>query len=100
MSKGKKLKKWQELPIGGVITDPGNSTSYRTGGWNAREISFDQEKCIHCGICWSVCPDSAIIFKDEKMEGIDDDHCKKCGICEKACPTKCFNLKQKERTKI
>ena len=28
-----RLKDWQELPLGGVVTEGGNSADYETGTW-------------------------------------------------------------------
>lgn len=80
-------KNWQELPIGGVIEDAGNSVEYCTGEWapNSR-VKWIPEKCKQCMLCWPVCPDSAVIAEDGEMKGIDAEHCKNCGMCIKACP--------------
>lgn len=84
----KKLKSWKEIPIGGLILEPGSAAKYKTGGWRVSKPVHDAGKCIHCLFCWLYCPDSAIIVKDGKVVGIDYDHCKGCGICWKECPTK------------
>ena len=95
-----KLLSWKELPKGGFVKEAGNSKLYHTGGWNAKHISFDLKDCIHCGICWSVCPDSAILFKDGQMQGVRDEHCKKCELCQVSCPKNCFQITQKARAEI
>ena len=79
---------WKDLPIGGLITSPGTSEKYITGGWRADRPVWDSEKCIHCMICWVYCPDSAILVEDGKIVGVDLEHCKGCGICAQECPPK------------
>ena len=83
-----KEKGWREIPIGGLITEPGNASGYETGTWRTFKPMWDEEKCIHCLLCWLYCPDSAVLVKDGKVLGIDYDHCKGCGICAKECPKK------------
>ncbi len=81
-------KGWKDIPIGGLITEPGNACEYTTGTWRTFKPIWDAEKCIHCLLCWLFCPDSAVRVKDGKVLGIDYDHCKGCGICAKECPKK------------
>jgi pyruvate ferredoxin oxidoreductase delta subunit len=79
-------KNWEELPIGVIIDEPGNSVEYKTGSWRVNRPIFEAEKCIHCLFCWVFCPDSAIKLQGIKVVGIDYDHCKGCGICAHECP--------------
>jgi len=52
--------------------------------------SVDEELCIGCGICESLCPYAAIrtlkVGKKKKAETISAS-CKGCGICASHCPT-------------
>ncbi len=52
--------------------------------------SVDQDKCIGCGICVSLCPFGAIemikVDKKRKARTISAS-CKACGICASHCPT-------------
>ena len=82
------LKSWKELTMGAVIEEAGNAENYVTGGWRTYKPVLDEEKCIHCMICWISCPDTAITVKDEKMTGFNLNHCKGCGICADVCPKK------------
>jgi pyruvate ferredoxin oxidoreductase delta subunit len=81
-------KGWKDLPTGGVILDGGNSADYETGSWRSYRSIWYEDKCIHCLRCWILCPEGAILVKDQKVIGINYQHCKGCGICNKACPTK------------
>jgi len=31
-------------------------------------VEVDQDKCIGCGICYTVCPDYVITIKDEEVQ--------------------------------
>lgn len=90
------LKGWKEIPIGGLITEAGNSEKYETGSWRSFRPVWDKEKCINCLRCWILCPDSAIKVEDGKVKGINLFHCKGCGICAKECPEKVKAITMKE----
>lgn len=79
---------WHELPIGGLMLEPGSAAKYKTGDWRTERPVWNAEKCTSCLLCWMFCPDSSILVEDGKVVGIDYDHCKGCGICAKECPTK------------
>jgi pyruvate ferredoxin oxidoreductase delta subunit len=83
-----KLKSWNELPCGAIIEDLSAVRDNKTGAWRSMRPMWNKEKCISCLTCWIYCPDSAIIVKDGKNQGIDYDYCKGCGICASVCPTK------------
>jgi pyruvate ferredoxin oxidoreductase delta subunit len=76
----------KDVPLGGVINDPGNSVNYITGGWRTQRPIWNAEKCTSCLLCWINCPDGSIIVNDTKVKGIDKAHCKGCGICAVECP--------------
>ncbi len=85
-------KGWKELPIGGVITEAGNTVNYETGSWRTFKPVVDKTKCIHCLFCWIYCPDSSVIVSEGKMDGFNYKHCKGCGICAEVCPKKCIEM--------
>jgi pyruvate ferredoxin oxidoreductase delta subunit len=93
---------WRSLPLGGVITQAGNSREYKTGDWVTSVAKWNPETCIHCLRCWAVCPDACIIAKDGKMEGINEEFCKACGFCVWTCPTnpKSLSLEKKQAREI
>jgi pyruvate ferredoxin oxidoreductase delta subunit len=94
-----KKKSWKELEVGSIDFG-GNALAYHTGDWRTYRPVWSSEKCIQCLICWIYCPDSAIIVKDEKMEGIDLDYCKGCGICAKECPPKATAIEMKLESEL
>ncbi len=47
--------------------------------------NVDQEKCIGCGICVTLCPYGAMRIEDGKSQS-NKALCKGCGTCASACP--------------
>jgi 2-oxoacid:acceptor oxidoreductase delta subunit (pyruvate/2-ketoisovalerate family) len=86
------LMKWQDLPIGGVIIQAGNSAEYVTGGWRTFRPVVDFERCTHCLLCWLMCPDVSMETESGKLTGVDLLHCKGCGICAEVCPPKVIEM--------
>ena len=81
--------RWQELPLGGVVTDAGSARGYQTGDWRgSKRPVFDAERCTSCMLCWIYCPDAAIVAENGKVVGINYDYCKGCGICAAECPAR------------
>lgn len=78
-------KGWKDLLIG-LVLKGGTSMDFETGDWRSERPVWSSEKCKNCLICWIYCPDSAIIVKNEKIQGIDYSYCKGCGICAEECP--------------
>ena len=90
--KGKKVK-WQELPRGGIIDEPGASMYFKTGDWRlGLKPEWDPRKCIQCLFCWINCPDNAIMIKNKKRQKTNFNYCKGCGICTKVCPTQAIKM--------
>lgn len=81
------FEKWtpEDIPVGVVCPDAGNSVLYLTGGWRSNRPIWNQDNCKQCMLCWAYCPDSSILVKDGEMTGIDLDHCKGCGVCVTEC---------------
>lgn len=46
----------------------------------------DDEKCVHCGLCVSVCPAGVFTFKDDGRVAADADSCAECDLCKDICP--------------
>jgi uncharacterized protein (DUF39 family)/Pyruvate/2-oxoacid:ferredoxin oxidoreductase delta subunit len=67
------------------------STSFQAGsnllaaGRNGQAF-WEKSKCVHCGLCLSLCP--AGVFRRDREWNIrvDKQACNDCGICSGACP--------------
>ncbi len=72
---------------------PGSTINNKTGGWRTYVPVTDLEKCIGCGNCERVCPESAVsmrVLNGKQKPQTDLDFCKGCGICAAECPVKCI----------
>jgi ferredoxin len=49
-------------------------------------IIKDDEQCVNCGACISVCPTAVISFKDDWSIEMDVNKCVQCGTCVTMCP--------------
>ena len=88
---------YETQPIGGTITNPGNSILKDLSISRAGMMPhFDDEKCIHCAQCDNVCPDFCFVWEEQPdkkgrpqmfLQGIDYQYCKGCLKCVQACPT-------------
>ncbi len=82
-----KVTDWQSLDINYVV-----------------KAAIDQDKCIHCGLCYIACQDGAhqaIGTKrtaDDKTDvWIIDDLCVGCNLCSLVCPVQdCITMEQRE----
>lgn len=55
----------------------------------------DEEKCVTCGACISICSYGAIAFNDTalgKKAQVNPVLCKGCGVCNTVCPTEAIQL--------
>ena len=51
----------------------------------------DDEECVHCGACVSICPTGTFRFEDWKVVG-ESGKCIQCGACITACPQRALRL--------
>jgi len=86
-----------------LTAKPGSTIKNKTGGWRTFIPKTDYKKCIGCGMCAKVCPESAIKMIPDKTKptGLkpetDYDYCKGCGICAAECPVKCIKMELEEK---
>jgi len=53
----------------------------------ADKIKRDEERCVHCGACTTVCRVDALAIDRNTMEvRFNPEKCVACGLCKKACP--------------
>ncbi|MCC2683216.1 MAG: 2-oxoacid:acceptor oxidoreductase, gamma subunit, pyruvate/2-ketoisovalerate family [Paenibacillaceae bacterium] len=84
-------------PMGGTITNPGNSILKDLSISRAGMMPhFHEDSCIHCANCDNVCPDFCFVWDEQPdkrgkpqmfLQGIDYQYCKGCLKCVVACPT-------------
>jgi pyruvate ferredoxin oxidoreductase delta subunit len=97
------LAGWKSIPLGAVITEPGNSRERFTGDWRTFKPVINQDKCTRCLRCWVFCPEPAISIVDRQHESpsgrvwkntleINYDYCKGCGICVEECEPKAIDF--------
>jgi len=52
----------------------------------------DDDECIHCGACVSVCPTGTFRFDDCWLVVADSGKCIQCGACVTGCPQRALRL--------
>ena len=58
-----------------------------------QDINRDEERCVHCGICTSVCATEALDIDRETMRvNFDYEKCVACELCVKVCPVKAMHV--------
>lgn len=58
----------------------------------ARKVSFNMDKCIHCGACISVCLAGALKLDNEFHLQFIEPKCTVCEMCVTACPVDVVNI--------
>jgi NAD-dependent dihydropyrimidine dehydrogenase PreA subunit len=51
----------------------------------------DEEECVHCGACVSICPTRTFRFDDWRVIA-DSGKCIQCGACVMSCPQRALRL--------
>jgi 2-oxoacid:acceptor oxidoreductase delta subunit (pyruvate/2-ketoisovalerate family) len=88
------LKRWQELPPGGVV-EPAGAVQPHTGDWRTAGRPVARlDRCINCLLCWLYCPDSAVVLEGETFVGFDYDFCKGCELCVEVCPVGALTMSE------
>ncbi|MDQ1279271.1 MAG: heterodisulfide reductase subunit [Thermoproteota archaeon] len=54
----------------------------------------EEDLCVGCNICASVCPFGAIAKDENNIAKVDELLCKGCGICATRCPAQAISLKE------
>jgi len=61
-------------------------------GTLAEKIKKDENRCVHCGACTSVCGTGALYINRENMEVLfSPEKCVACGLCTIACPVQAMS---------
>ncbi len=60
----------------------------------AQEVIRDENKCIHCSACITLCPSGALTVNRETMEVVfNENDCLICRECVKACPQRAMEVR-------
>jgi ferredoxin len=57
-------------------------------------VTRNEDECIDCGACISVCPQDVFSFDSEWRLHMEPQRCVLCGRCVKACPHDALSLYQ------
>ncbi len=59
-----------------------------------QDIHRDEVKCVHCGVCTSVCAPDALHIENRKSMKVEFDYkkCVACELCVKVCPVKAMSV--------
>ena len=58
----------------------------------SKSIMHDEELCINCGLCTSVCPTEALSMTKEDMLEFDREKCVACQMCVTVCPMRAMSV--------
>jgi len=57
------------------------------------DINRDEGKCVHCGVCTSVCAPEALHIDRKTMKvNFDYEKCVACELCVRVCPVRAMNV--------
>lgn len=55
-------------------------------------IEKDEERCVHCGACISICPVEVFSVADDRKVVAEPEKCIRCGVCVTVCPLSALSL--------
>lgn len=59
----------------------------------SREITIDEETCVHCGLCTGVCPTEALSLDPETFRlNFTQSRCIVCEQCIPTCPVSAISI--------
>lgn len=56
-------------------------------------LKLQEEKCLGCGMCLSVCPRAVLSPANGKVEIANRDACMECGACSQNCPVEALSVR-------
>ena len=59
----------------------------------AQDIRKNEDRCVHCGACITICPSNALYMDKKTFEvKFDETKCAACELCVMICPTKAMEI--------
>jgi uncharacterized protein (DUF39 family)/Pyruvate/2-oxoacid:ferredoxin oxidoreductase delta subunit len=62
-------------------------------------ITREDQRCIHCGLCLSLCPAGVFGYDTSWKIIVDYRKCNACRICEDVCPLDAIHIREEEKEK-
>ena len=87
---------WQEIEIGGVLTEPGCARAYRTGDWRSHAPGMGQKPLHQLRGLLDRVPGAGHRPRNRTAISRWTEYCKGCGICAKECVTGCIKMPEEE----
>jgi NAD-dependent dihydropyrimidine dehydrogenase PreA subunit len=56
-------------------------------------LKLNEQKCIGCGMCLTVCPHAVFELTNGTVEIKDRDSCMECGACAQNCPVEAISVR-------
>ncbi|MGB8952094.1 MAG: homocysteine biosynthesis protein [Candidatus Aminicenantales bacterium] len=60
-------------------------------------LAWDAARCIHCGLCLSLCPNRVFSRSKDWRLRAENRACNACGICADACPLNAIHVAQRKK---
>jgi ferredoxin len=55
-------------------------------------LALEEEKCIGCGMCSTVCPHGVFVPANGRVKIQDRNACMECGACARNCPVEAIRV--------
>ncbi|SDB24847.1 4Fe-4S binding domain-containing protein [Desulfonatronum thiosulfatophilum] len=59
---------------------------------NVATLLYNEDKCVGCGLCATVCPHRIFVLCNGKAAVMDREACMECGACALNCPTEAITV--------
>lgn len=57
-------------------------------------ITLDQDTCLDCGACISICPTRALTLAEDFSLELEEDKCVICDACIPVCPVRALGIRE------